>query len=164
MFKLAATLALIATALPVLADEPIMALPKPMVYFRDSDGLVISVICWMEYFPHLATSGGVGPGDVFYTFDGPVSTATGGVTTLPRDGSTLPEQPVFLGGTELLAAGNGGEVLDVGGIAYRVEAKGTRIWLRDVATGVRHAADRRIAAVAPDAEGLAVNPAQFALD
>lgn len=162
MFKLATTLALITAALPVLADQPMMPQPKPMVLYRDSDGMVISVLYWVDVYPHLATTGGVRPGEVFYTFDGPVNTATGGVTMLPRDGSS--GQPVFLGGPELLADGAGGQVLDIGGVAYQVEAEGARIWLRDVATGARHAADRHVAPIAPDAEGLAVNPAQFALD
>jgi hypothetical protein len=55
-------------------------------------------------------------------------------------------------------------VLDIGGVAYQFEAEGAQVWLRDIATGTRHAAARHVARVAADAQGLTVNPAQFVLD
>jgi hypothetical protein len=156
--------ALLTSALPALAN-PVVAQAKPMMMvMRDSDGLVISVLDWMEAYPHILTTGGVRPGEVFYTFGGPVSTATGGFVALPVSGTPLPGQPVFLGGPELLTAGAEGPVLDIGGVAYQVEAEGVQIWLRDLATGTRHAAARHVAPVAPDAQGLSVNPAQLVLD
>lgn len=154
---------LLAFTVPALSN-PVVAEPRPMIMLRDSDGIVISVLDWVDIYSTLGTTGGIMPGGVFYTFDGPVATLTGGGTTLPRDGSTLTGQPIFLGGPELLSAGAGGQVLDIGGVTYRVEADGAQVWLRDIATGTRHAAARHVAHVAPDAQGLAVNPTSFALD
>ena len=141
-----------AFAAPALAN-PVISLP-PLL--RDSDGIVISVLDVIDVYPYFTTAGGVGPGEVFYTFGGEVSAATGGAT--PQMGSVL------LGGAELLTAGAAGRVLDIGGVSYLVEVAGERIWLRDIATGTRYAAARHIAPVTPDALGLVVNPASFALD
>jgi hypothetical protein len=104
-FPTALAAALLASALPELAN-PVVDQPKPMMMvMRDSDGLVISVLDWMEVYPHLLTTGGVRPGEVFYTFGGPVSTATRGFVALPVSGTSLPGQPVVLGGSGLLTAG-----------------------------------------------------------
>ena len=170
MFKLSAALAtsLFAATVPALAnpgvDNPVGIMPVPIMLPRDSDGITISVLHLYDFYLQPGSTGGVAPGGVYYTFDTPVSTAAGGGVSLPRGGPSLTGQPIFLGGSELLTAGAEGVVMDIGGVAYQVEAKGNRIWLRDIATGTRHAAARHIAPIAPDTQGLSVNPAQFGLD
>ena len=168
MFKLSAALAtaLFAATLPALAnpglDNPVGIMPVPIMLPRDSDGITISVLHLYDFHLQPGSTGGIAPGGVYYSFDTPVSTSAGGVSQ-PRGGPALTGQPVFLGGSELLTAGAKGAVLDVGGVAYQVEAKGNRVWLRDIATGTRHAAARHTAPVSPDTQGLSVNPAQFGL-
>ena len=160
--------ALLVLAVPALADSltadsPTLA-PRPMIFLRDSDGMVISVLDWSDGHPVFDTKGGVWPDGVYYAFNAPVAAEAGAGPVMARDGSPLSGQPVVLGGTELLAAGTGGQVLEIGGVSYRVETDGRNVWLRDIATGKRHATSRHKAQVAPDAQGLAVNPENFALD
>lgn len=170
MIKLSAAIAasLFAATLPALAnpavDNPAGAVSGQGFLFRDSDGITISVLHLYDFHTQVGSTGGITPGGVYYTFDTPVSAGAGGTVSLPRGGPSLTGQPVFLGGSELLTAGAEGVVLDIGGVAYQVEAKGNRVWLRDIATGTRHAAARHIAPSSPDMKGLSVNPAQFGLD
>ena len=170
MIKLSATFAtaLFAAILPALAnpgmDTPAVSVPLPPILYRDSDGLTISVLHLYDFYVQSGAAGGIVPGGVFYTFNQPVSAGAGGNVPVPRGGPVNSGQPVFLGGSELLTAGAEGAMLDIGGVAYQVEAKGNRVWLRDMATGTRHAAARHIAPTSPDRQGLSVNPAQFGLD
>jgi len=136
---LIAGLALSLAAVPVLAGPIVVS---PQLLLRDSDGIVISVLHPVDYGP---IPGGVGPGGVYYTFNGEVVPMTGGVTA----GVSSP---------------TAGPTMEIGGATYQVEASGGEVWLRDLATGQRYAAEKRIAAIAPDAVGLKVNPNAFALD
>ena len=112
--------------------------------FRDSDGIVISILHPVDYLP---IWDGIKPGEVYYyyTFRGDVlemASATGGGVSSEGLSSSVA----------------------VDGTTYEVEVSGTKIWLKDPANGRRFAAERRIGLVAPDAKGLRVNPTVFALD
>lgn len=170
MTKNLATVAavLIATSLPALAETPVDGpsgtAVDPMILTRDSDGMVISVLYDYDFTPLPGSDVGITSGEPFYTFDPIESGAGGGTGTLAQGGADTAGQPVLLGGAELLTAGADGAVLNIGGVSYQVEAKGKRVWLRDLATGARYATARHIAPKAPDAQGLSVNPKQFKLN
>ena len=151
--------ALLATAaLPAFAEDPqigmVDPMPGPAYFMRDSDGLVISILTLYDFG---GETGGVLPGEIYYSVGG-------GDPQLPRGGSALDGQQVFLDGTELVNIGAQGGVVEIDGSSYRVETEGDRIWLRDVATGMRLATARHVAPMSPDRKGLSVNPAQFGLD
>lgn len=154
---------LMALAVPALAD-PLTAEPSPMVMLRDSDGMVISVLDWRDGHPGVDTDGGVWPIALLRDSDGIVISVLNWSDGHPEEW-LLYGQPEVMNGSELLVVADaGGQVLDVGGVSYRVETDGRQVWLRDIATGKRHATSRNKVQVAPDAQGLVVNPASFALD
>ncbi len=137
--QVVAALCVLTLAAPAAADPW-----AGTTWLRDSDGIVISVLDPVDYLP---IWGGIKFGDIhyYYTFRGDVlemASATGGGVS-----------------SEGLASS-----VAVGGTTYEVEVSGTKIWLKDPANGRRFPAERRVALVAPDAKGLRVNPAVFALD
>lgn len=153
---------------PLLASAALMALPAmaetttprplPALFLRDSDGIVISVIDPIDGIPG---GGGVLPGGVYYTLGGDGGELSG-IESLGQGGTSgLPRTTVLIGGGELLAPDMAGQILRIAGGDYRIEVSGDEVWLRDMETGARLAATRH---VAPDAQGLSVNPATFALE
>lgn len=140
VFVLCAGVMLAAT--PGLADVK----PTGIMWMRDSDGIVISVLHPGDYGPWYTNLGGIG--GVIYTMDGHVLEFSAG-----------PGGPV----TSMSGSGTLGPTAMVDGTAYKVEVSGQDVWLRDPATGILHPTERRMAK-ATGAEGLAVNPNGFALD
>ena len=138
----------LATAQPLLADSAV----KPgLMIFRDSDGIVISVLHPIDYFtpiPGVSTTGGV-----VYTMGGvelEFSAGPGGVMADNMSGG--------------INAGAGvGPTAVVAGTTYKVEVSGTDVWLRDPVTGARYATEQRVASV-QNINGLTVNPNGFAME
>lgn len=122
---------------------------------RDSDGDVISMIEPHVLWTHV--DGGV----VVYMFrDNSVPVAftlddLAGPTAVPE----VTPLPTTVGTPRTVDAG--GPALRVGATTYAVERSGSRVWVRDTATGRRIATERRVVAGAP---GRRVNPNAFGLD
>ena len=132
-------LALPAVAAPI-ATRPVFTPPIMIALPRDSDGIVISVIHPVDYFP---LTPGLQPGGIMYTFNGAVIQYAAG-------------PGVMMAGPGVMTSAAGGPTVQMDGATYRVEANGDKVWLRDLATGQRFATERSVAAVAPDAVGLKV--------
>jgi hypothetical protein len=132
-----------ALALTVIGMPAVSGPVSTIMLFRDSDGIVISVNNPVVYYgPPIAVGG------VYYTLGGHVIefSASPGVMNAG------------------MASDNAAPTAQVGGVTYKVESSGDQVWLRDPATGQRYATERRVAAAAPDAAGLKVNPVAYALD
>lgn len=152
-----AGLVLTTLAQPILADSTVVTMKPPLMIFRDSDGIVISVIHPIDYYSPFP--GDVSGGHVIYTMGGvPLEFSAGpGVTMDNAAGGG----PIAAGGLGPMAAGGVGPTAVVGGTIYKVEVSGNDIWLRDPVTGTRYATERRLAAVQG---GLQVNPNGFAME
>ena len=142
------TLALTTLAQSALADNTVLIMKPPLTIFRDSDGIVISVIHPIDYFNPVP--GVILGGHVIYTMGGvPLEFSAGPGVTMENAAGGGP-----------MTAGGPGTTAVVGGTTYKVEVSGTDVWLRDPATGARYATERRVAAVQG---GMQVNPNGFAM-
>lgn len=147
-----AGLMLTTLAQPLLADSAVIVMKPPLTIFRDSDGIVISVIHPIDYYSPFPDD--VSGGHVIYTMGGvPLEFSAGPGVTMDNAAGGGP-----LGG---MAAGGVGPTAVVGGTIYKVEVSGNDVWLRDPVTGARYATERRVATVQG---GLQVNPNGFAME
>ena len=137
---------MLSTAQPLLADNAVISVKPSLMIFRDSDGIVISVLHPIDYYTPMTGVGTIG--GVVYTMGGVELEFSGGPGVTIR-GDTA--------GGGVMTAGVGTTAV-VGGTSYKVEVSGNDIWLRDPVTGARYATEQRMAS------GLQVNPNGFAME